>query len=321
MQYGSVAGINKPISRIVQGIVQVPVNEEEKAFAYLDMMFEMGVNCVDTARIYGNSDACLGKWVRTRNLQDKVVILAKGQHPNQYRNKVTPYDIGADLHDTLGAMGLDHVDLYVLHRDDPTVPVGPIIDALNLYVKEGKIGAFGGSNWTTERLEEANNYASQTGQIPFAVSSPNYSLAEQVDEPWGGCVTISGPKNEAAREWYATHNISVFPWSSMASGFWSGRFTRNDYIKEGYHEEIVKRCYCTPENFDRLERATELAAAKGLTLPQIALSFVLSNPMKMFPLVGSANKEELQANIDALLTPLTQQEMDWLDLKADSPGN
>ena len=101
----------------------------------------------DTGHCYGKDlSVMFGKWIQDRNVRDKVVILAKGAHPYGH-NRVTPEDITSDLHDTLEWMGVDHVELLVLHRDDPSVPVGPIVDVLNAHQKAGKIGAFGGSNW------------------------------------------------------------------------------------------------------------------------------------------------------------------------------
>jgi aryl-alcohol dehydrogenase-like predicted oxidoreductase len=257
-------------------------------------------------------------------LRDKIVVLAKGAHHNDVRRRVTPYDIGADLHDTLARMKTDYIDLYVLHRDDPDYPVEPIVDALNSYVKEGKIKAFGGSNWTVARLKAANDYAKASGQIPFAVSSPNFSLAEQVEEPWDNCVSISGPQNDESKSYYAENKTPLFTWSSMAGGFWSGKFTRENYKQFGetgdYFEKLAVKCYCYPQNFDRLDRAQEIAASRGLTIPQVALAFVLSYPLDIYALVGSATPDELKANIAASEVKLTQAELDYLDLKANSAG-
>ncbi len=321
MKYGNVPGVDKPISRLVQGIIQVDSSDESKGFGLLDAAYEAGITAVDTAHVYGPKDAFLGKWLAARNLRDKVVVLAKGAHHNDLRQRVTPYDIGSDLHDTLARMKTDYVDLYVLHRDNPDYPVEPIVDALNQYVKEGKIKAFGGSNWTTARLQAANEYAAKSGQIPFAVSSPNFSLAEQVKEPWANCVSISGPKQDAEREWYKAHKTPLFTWSSMAGGFMSGRYTRDnlDEFKDGLGKLAITS-YASPENFDRLDRANELAQAKGVTLPQIALAYVTHYPLDIYALVGSATPEEIAANIEALNLPLTEQEMAYLDLRADSAG-
>ena len=319
MKYGTIAGIEKPVSRLVQGIIQVNRNDEAIGFAQLDSAFAAGITCVDTAYIYG-TDAFLGKWVRERGVRDDVVILAKGAH-DSIRKKVTPFDIQHDLHETLARMQLDYVDLYVLHRDDENVEVGPIVDVLNLLVKQGKIGAFGGSNWSTARLQAANDYAAQTGQIPFTSSSPNFSLADPIRVPWGGCVTVSGDQFEDERVWYKANQLPIFSWSSMAGGFWSGRFNREGV--ETYTEgqaKLVRECYCSDANFTRLDRVQELADAKGLSVPQIALAYIFNYPMNVFALVGAQNQEEVDTNVAALNTDLTEQELLYLDLKADSPA-
>ena len=210
------------------------------------------------------------------------------------------------------------MDLYVLHRDNPDYPVEEIVDALNLYARQGKIKAFGGSNWTTARIEAANDYAAKSGQIPFAVSSPNFSLADQKNEPWANCVSISGPGKESERAWYAAHKMPLFTWSSMAGGFMSGQITReNQGTLEGLHKLAV-HCYAAPDNFERLDRAKELADQKGLSLPQIALAYVFNYPLDIYALVGSATPGEIASNIEALNVTLTPGEMAYLDLRAES---
>ena len=322
MRYGRVPGVDKPISRIVQGMIQVPsgsAEAEAKGFALLDAALEAGITAVDTAHVYGSKDALLGRWINSRGVREQVVVLAKGAHHNMVRKRVTPFDIAGDLHDTLARMQTEYIDLYVLHRDDPSYPVEPIVDVLNQYVREGKIRAFGGSNWTTRRLQAANDYAAASGQIPFAISSPNFSLADQKREPWQGCVTISGPNNASERQWYADHQMPLFTWSSMAGGFLSGRITRENRktFTEG-PDRLAVNCYGEEDNFQRLDRAQEVAARKGLSLPQVALAYVLHYPLDLYALVGSATPEEIQANVAALNTSLAPQEMAYLDLRADT---
>jgi len=163
VKYGQIAGIDKPVSRLIQGALVAAGRGEDKAFQLLDAVYEQGCNAFDTAVIYGQTDRILGKWVRERGIRDKVVLLAKGAHHNADRRRVTPFDIASDMHDTLARMQLPFVDLYVLHRDDPNVPVGPIVEALNEHVAAGRIKAFGGSNWTHKRIREANEYAAKHG--------------------------------------------------------------------------------------------------------------------------------------------------------------
>jgi len=228
MKFGNVPGVDKPVSRLVHGATAVPQFDEAGVTAAFDAAFEVGFNAFDSAQIYygGQHERALGKWIAANGIREKVVILAKGAHHNSDRNRVTPFDIAADLHDTLARMKVDYVDMLVLHRDDPAVPVGPIVEALNLHVREGKIKAFGGSNWSHERIGEANAYAREHGLVPFALSNPQLSLATMVKEPWHNCVSVSGPACDEARDWYRKEGLAVFAWSSIAGGFLSGSLNR-----------------------------------------------------------------------------------------------
>ena len=323
MQYGNVPGVTKPVSRLVQGTANTVFDSSKpaQAFALLDLAMEHGVNTFDTAHCYGEgNETTLGNWVRERNVRDKIVILAKGAHPYGH-NRVTPADIESDMTESMKRQGLDYFDLYVLHRDDPSVPVGPIVEALNAHQKAGRIGAFGGSNWAWQRIKEANDYAQEHGLTPFAVTSPNFSLAEMYEEPWDGCISISGPQGQEARDSYAQTGIAVMPWSSMAGGFFSDTYHRDNldtFAADNYFAQLCIKCYCGETNFQRLDRARELASAKGLSVAQIALAFSMSQPLNLFTLVSSLNAEQFAANAAAQEIKLTPQEMAYLDLKAES---
>jgi aryl-alcohol dehydrogenase-like predicted oxidoreductase len=320
MEYGHVQAVDKPVSRLVQGTMMLSSRELEQSFALLDAVYALGCNTFDTAHVYGGGDCerTMGQWVNERKLREKVVIIGKGAHHNQDRKRVTPFDITSDIHDSLARFKFSYIDLYLLHRDDPTVPVGPIVEALNEHKRAGRIRAFGGSNWTHERIHEANEYATAHGLTPFAASSPNFSLAEQVKEPWADCVTISGPQNAAAREWYAQQRIPLFTWSSLAGGFFSGRFERDNVAGfDSYMDKLVVDCYCYPQNFERLDRVKKLANEMNLSIPQVALAYVLNQPSNIFALVGCRTREEFVTNANALDTKLTPQQLAWLDLKED----
>jgi len=321
MAYGRVPGVDKPISRLVQGTIMVSSKDEENSFRLLDDVFELGCNTFDTAHVYGNGDneRTVGKWIRSRGIREQVVILGKGAHHNQDRRRVTPFDIAADIHDSLARFKTDYIDLYLLHRDDPSVPVGPIVEALNEHLRAGRIRAFGGSNWTHERIQAANDYARKHRLTPFVASSPNFSLAEQVKEPWLECVSISGPRGAEAREWYAQNQIPVFAWSSMAAGFFSGRFSRNNLDSfTDWQDRLCVDCYCYEDNFKRLDRVRALAAEKGVSVPQIAMAYVLNQPMTVFALVGCRTRAEFQSNLEAASLRLTPQEIAWLELRTDT---
>ena len=320
MQYGVVEGIDKKISRIVQGCIMLNRDKQKDGFELLDAAFEAGITAYDTAQIYagGEADRMLGLWMEERSNRDEIVVIGKGAHLNGDRNRVTPFDIASDMADSLARLRTDYIDLYLLHRDDLSVPVGPLVEALNEHHAAGRIHRFGGSNWTTKRLEEANEYAEKHNLLPFTISSPNFSLAEQIEEPWTDCLSISGPKHTKEREWYNSQNMPLFTWSSVARGFFSGKITSDnaENLRDQFDGSMPKSYY-HEDNFQRLDRAWELAETKDLSVAQIALSYVLSYPLNIFALVGSMNSEEIRSNVKALGTILSEKELNWLDLRSD----
>jgi aryl-alcohol dehydrogenase-like predicted oxidoreductase len=290
--------------------------DESRWFDLLDAVYALGCTAFDTAHIYGYGDneRTVGRWVRRRNIRDRVVIIGKGAHFNEDRQRVTPFDITADLHDSLARFQFDAIDLYLLHRDDPDVPVGSIVEVLNEHLEAGMIGAFGGSNWTHQRLQEANAYARAHNLVPFVASSPHFSLVELVEGGWPGLVSVAGPAARDARDWYAASHMPLLPWSSLASGFLSGRYSREDVAVEGGPGAACLRWFGSEDNFSRLERARTLAREKGLTVPQVAMAYLMNQGLNIFPLVGSTTPEHFEANTRATSIRLTGSEIRWLDL-------
>ena len=334
MEYGQIAHVDKPISRLVFGTA-MPVMFDafrsvygeapdfdrrlSAAFALLDDMYAEGVNCFDCADHYGEEP--LGEWLEARNLRDRVVILTKGAHHNRWRRRVTDFDILHDVHNSLAKLRTDHLDIYLLHRDDPTVAVGPLMDALNRCVDEGKLGAIGVSNWTIPRIEAANDYALKHGMQPFTVSSPNYGLAEQVEDPWGGgCQSLSGPANREARAWYASNRMPVFAYSVMARGFFSGRVRSDDPGSAARAMDAAGvKGYAHPDNFERLRRCEALAAKKGLTVAEIAMAWLFNQrALDVYALTSPSRRERMHTSIAASRIPLTDAECRWLDLEIDA---
>jgi len=316
MKYGQIPGINKPISRLVQGTIMCNTSEQEKCNDLLDSAYAQDINTFDTAHVYGGGECerSVGAWFNSRGLREEIVLIGKGAHLNQDRKRVTPFDISADIHDSLARFKTDYIDLYLLHRDDPDVPVGPIVERLNQHKAEGHIHAYGGSNWSHERIAAANTYAQMHGLTPFTASSPNFSLADQAKPPWPGCVTISGPSQKTARTWYQQHKMPLFTWSSLAGGFFSGRFRPDNLDSfETYLDKLCVEVYCFGKNWDRLERAKQLAADRGLSLPQVALAYVLNQPQDIYALIACWTPEEVTDNVQALEIELSNDELQWLE--------
>jgi aryl-alcohol dehydrogenase-like predicted oxidoreductase len=148
----------------------------------------------------------------------------------------------------------------------------------------------------------------------MVASSPNLSLAVQFEEPWPDCVSISGDEAKEDRKWYEETRMPLFTWSSLAGGFFSGRFTRDNLDAfEAYLDKICIETYCYEENFGRLDRAGVLAREKGLSVPQVALAYVLDQPLEIFALVGCNTGDEFRANVEADAVELTPEEIAWLE--------
>lgn len=323
MRYQKIAGVKKPASRIVFGTAVMPMLAGEDNRATLDAAFAHGINTFDTAASYGLSEKSLGDWLAGQDLYDEVVILSKCGHPDTSTgaDRVTPTDMLADFAQTQERLRTDFIDIYLLHRDDTKVEVGPIVETFNSLHRAGKIGAFGASNWTHERIQEANEYAATHGLVGFTVSSPNFGLANQIGDPWGmgsGCVTISGPQNAEARDWYRRTRMPVFAYSSLGRGFFSGRLKSSDSDRA---TEILDppamKGYACPENFERLARAEKLATKYRCTVPQIAIAWIFQQGLDLFALMSFRSATTIPENIAALDIRLPESECRWLDLATD----
>lgn len=313
MKYGAVPGIGNHISRLVLGSDAISAERMDQATSLLDLFVASGGTAIDTARSYshGASEKAIGGWLQAHGGRADLTIITKGAHPtaNEQR-RVTPAAIQLDLGQSLDALHLDVIDLYLLHRDDTSQPVGPILDALNVGIAAGQIRAIGASNWSIARIEEANAYASEHGLLGFTVGSPNLALAVSNEPMWPGCVSIAG--DQAALSWYRAHQFPLFAWSSQASGFFSGRFS-----PEPVTDVHVARVYYRPDNWERLRRARELASRRGCTPTQVALSWVLHQDFPTFALIGPRTVDELKDCLGALEVDLSPAESRWLNLEVD----
>ena len=321
MRYGSIPVVGDRVSRLVMGSMVFSTDPErfEKTCMLLDRFVAAGGTTADTARVYasGTSERAFGEWLKQSGRRDQLVVIGKGAHHDlqSFERRVTPAAIHEDVETSLREMQLDTIDIYLLHKDDPDAAVGPLVEALNEEAAAGRIKAFGGSSWTHQRLAEANAYAEAHGLQPFTVSSPNLALAVPNEPMWAGCVSLAG--DPEAQAWYERTRMPVFAWSSQARGFFSGRYSPE--LTEGATQDAqnVIRTYYSEANWERYRRAGELAKVQGCTLRQIALAWVLHQPLEVFALIGPATVAELDDCLGALEVELTPDEVAWLNLQGD----
>ncbi|WP_223851982.1 aldo/keto reductase [Bifidobacterium myosotis] len=322
MKYGSINGVNKPASRIVFGTAYAALvsgdQEPEEFGALIETAIDTGINTIDTAKQYGAAQDTVGAWLAHYRQRDQLVIETKGCHPSEDgTSRVTEEDLSNDLLESLDKLHTSYVDVYLLHRDDPSVPAGDIVEWLNAQHRAGRIHAFGGSNWTPKRIQEANDYAAAHDLIPFAVSSPNYSLAVQEDNPWmGDCSTLNGASMAEDRAWYRANQLPMFAYSVLGRGFMTGMFASDDLdTAEQRLDEAARKGYCYPDNFERLRRAEILAARKSASVAQIAIAWVLSQDLNVYALLSCTSPAIIASNVGALAVDLTPEEMRWLNLE------
>lgn len=305
MRYGRVDGIALPVARLLMGCDNQRTMPH--AAAMWDDYIERGGNAFDTAYVYGNGlqEKLLGQWIRNRGLRAQVAVIAKGAHTPL----CTPEWLTRQLEESLERLQTDYVDFYFMHRDNLDVPVGEFVDVLNAHVRGGRIKVFGGSNWTIERMAEANAYARRKGVQGFGALSNNFSLARMVDPVWAGCISAS---DAASRRWLTETQIPLFAWSSQARGFFTERAGRDKR-----EDEQLVRCWYADDNFARRERALALAAKKGVAPVAIAAAYVLHQPFPTFALIGPRVISETVSSLPCLDVTLTPEEVAWLNLERD----
>jgi len=316
MVYKQIPNVDKKVSKIFYGTAADPFFSGEGGEELLDSMYALGVNAFDTARVYKQSEKALGSWIDSRGIREDVVILSKCAHHDQetFRKRLNEKEIREDLETSLDLLKTDYLDIYLCHRDDPDVEPGVVAEIFTALHEEGKISSYGGSNWTHERITAVNDYAEKHGLFKMSVSSPNFGLADQVRDMWGGGgMGISGPSNADARAFYEKNQMPVIAYSSLGRGFFSGRLKSSDEADPSVVlDEFAMIGYVCPENFERLRRCEELAAAKGLSVPQIAMAWLFRQPLNTFAIVSTSSAKRMKSNIEAMNVELTKEELNYL---------
>jgi aryl-alcohol dehydrogenase-like predicted oxidoreductase len=311
-----VSGIDKPLSALALGTAFFRADTRDHWHALLDAYAEQGGNMLDTAHAYGDSEPVIGSWLKARGNRHELVLCTKGGvGENLLPAHGLEQVVDAELAQSLERLGTDTVDLYWLHRDNPALPVGPIVECLNEQLRKGRIRAFGGSNWAYDRVDQANRYAAAHGLTGFAAVSNHLSLAVPTGPFYPGLVATDA----AGRCWHARTGLPLFSWSSQARGFFTGRYSPevvgDAESADGFTRRMLE-IYGTEGNLERLRRAEQLGREKGgRSAVEVALAWVLGQGIPVVPIVGPRTREELLSCVGALAIKLSQEELRWLNLE------
>lgn len=319
-----VKGLTTRVSDIAFGTATTTLEDEQKIHDMLDYYVEKGGNYIDTARFYGrgsgiqHTEEVLGRWLAKDGNRDKVIIQSKCCNPYMDRNlnmfeeiprvgRTFMYD---DILFSRDKLQVETIDIYLMHRDNPKVPVEEIMDTFEEFLRRGWIKAYGMSNWTLDRFIEAYEYCERMAYQGPSVFSPFFSLVK-LEKPW--YYRIPAFKEEWL-EWFEKHpDVLVSAWSAQGRGFF-GDYPQ--FLPENA-DALTQMAVLTPVNMARKERVKILAEKKGIRPSQVSLLYVLSQEAETAAIIGPRSEKDIDNVLNAIEQRLTKEEVDYLTLKTD----
>lgn len=318
MRYATIPGTSFTPSVLCLGTGGMGATiDRQTSFALLDAFLEHGGTFIDTAKIYNDwipgetsrSEKTIGEWLRLRKTRNQVVLATKGAHPNLQAMQVprlSPAEITGDLEASLQHLQVEVIDLYWLHRDDPSRPVEEIIETLASQVRAGKIFHYGCSNWRLERIQAAQAYADAHGLPGFAGVQNLWNLAQvnRHDLPDPTMVVMDA----LLWRYHRSTGLASMPFSSQANGFFQK-------MEDGQVERIApnqRRTYWNSDTEARLKRLLVLKQQTGFNTTQVVLGYLTGQPFPTFPIIGPKDLAQLNDSLSAADMMLTEEQIAFL---------
>ncbi len=291
-----------PIS-LGTGSYGLPPTEDKAAFEQMDRYLAMGGNFIDTAHIYNDwepgercrSEKLIGRYLKARGNRDSIVLSTKGSHPpidNMDAARLDHESILTDLQGSLDNLQVDKIDLYFLHRDDVSVPVGELIDLLEEQRARGLIDHYGFSNWQLERAQQALDYAKRKGVAGFQVNQIQWSLARL------NVQNVADKTLEALTpEYYDFHvrsGMALMAYTSQAKGYFSKRYHQDT------RASALNDLYQNPENEAILALVRDYCDANQCDPGELAIRWFWDRPFAAVPIVAFSSLAQLEAVVSAL---------------------
>ena len=268
----------------------------ELAFEVLDRFRDGGGNFIDTANIYvrdfdagySKSERILGEYLKSRG-KDSLIIATKGAHPNpktMHTSRITHDEIARDIEESLASLGLERLDFYWLHRDNPDMPIGEIIELMEGFVREGKIRYYGGSNYSKERVSDAAEYARTHGLHGFSAISNMWSPAVQnPGSPLSGDDTLVRFDDSQLNVFNDT-GIAFVPYNSTAKGWFAKRAV-------GVRNERLDNVFENDTNLALLSKLEAIANEAGISVQTALLRHIRQYPVQIVPVTSVSKIEQL----------------------------
>ncbi len=269
--------------------------DEPTSHAILDRALELGINFIDTADVYGQdglSERVIGNWFAGRGRRDQVVLATKfrfvmGDGPN--RSGASRYRIMRCVDDSLRRLRTDRIDLYQIHMQDLAVDEDETLRALDDLVRAGKVLYFGCSNYAAYRLGDSLWRSKTRGLDRFVTLQAQYSLVVR---------DLEREHVPLCKQW----GLGILPWSPLAGGFLSGKYTKDAPPPPGARLDKWKDRWArfdNPRNWRILDAVSAVASALGSTPAQVALAWLLQRPTVSSVIFGARSVEQLDDNVAA----------------------
>ena len=315
MKYTHLGRTGLKVSKICLGTMNFgSYTPDEDSFKIMDRALELGVNFIDTANVYGNdkgkgyTESLLGRWLEQGGRRDKIVLATKvygsmGDGVNE--QKLSAYNIKKACEDSLKRLKTDHIDLYQMHHVDRDTPWEEIWQAMEQLVKEGKVLYVGSSNFAAWNIVEANYIAKQRNSLGLVSEQSIYSLRNRHIEleVLPACKAMG---------------VGVIPWSPLGGGILCGVLDKvgKDW-RRGREalQKSVEKLRPQIEAYEKLCKELNLAPA------DVALAWMLHNPVITSPIVGPRTMEQFEANVKSVDIKLSEETLKKLDEIWPGPGN
>ncbi|AMV22695.1 aldo/keto reductase [Planctomyces sp. SH-PL14] len=280
------------------------VLDEEPSAPFFRQAWEAGINFFDTADMYsdGASEEVLGRALRTLGIRREQVVIATkvfnpmGPAPNE--RGLSRKHIREALDASLRRLQVEYVDLYQIHRFDPTTPVEETLEALDLAVRSGKVLAIGASSMFAWQFSKMLNTSDRRGLARFVTMQNHYNLAYREEER--EMIPLCGEEG-----------IGLLPWSPLARGFLMGNRTKDKSgeTSRSQTDDYAHKMYYRDSDFLVVDRVTEVARERGLNNAQVALAWLLHQPTVTAPIIGASKPRHLDDALSALAVKLSEDEI------------
>ena len=284
--------------------------DEATSFAVLDAFIDAGLDLIDTADMYsswkpgnvgGESETIIGRWLSRRGRRDDVVIATKVAKWTVHKG-LAPATIQAAADDSLKRLGIDTIDLYFAHEDDPTVPLADTLGAFARLIEQGKVRAIGASNYGAARLAEALDTSERLGLPRYEVLQPEYNLVARKD--------YEGSLEPLIRE----RGIGVIPYYSLASGFLSGKYRSADDLHKSTTRAAAVGKYINGHGLRVLAALDDVARRHSATPAQVALAWLIARDGITAPIASATRVEQVVDLAAAVALTLGPDDIEQLDL-------